>query len=213
MIKRKINDDFSLDVPQGYNELTVKQFIQIQAILKKPDVSSLRNILDLVSIVTHSNPSTIASISYNLLIAIYSEILEWLGKTPNSCDVSTMVIGDKTYKLRSIEDFSTKEFIDFDVLAGGGVDDNIPLLLALAYYDGDKSDSYKDDIIAFSEEINNSLNAEFAYNAITSFSTSLLHYVYNILGSSEQAMKMIEKNPDLKMKMMTIKNLVDGAGN
>ena len=118
---------------------------------------------------------------------------------------------DVVFEAKDITSFSTREFIDFDTLAGEGKNANIPLLLAIIYSKGVEGDY--EATMRQNAQIMENMSADTALAAITFFSKALLEYVSTTVGSSEEARQMMEKNPELKNQMTKIKAFLDGAGN
>lgn len=199
----------ALEVPENWGDINVRQLVQLQDI-KGDNVAAQNKVIQILCGVTDDE---LSFSDFMWLSIALSEALSKPKETKFQKIVSmedcegTIVV----FEAKDIKDFSTREFIDFDTLAGEGKNDNIPLLLAIIYSKGVEGDY--EATMRQNAQIMENMPSDTALAAITFFSKALLEYVSTIVGSSEEARQMMEKNPELKNQMTKIKAFLDGAGN
>lgn len=199
----------ALEVPENWSDINVRQLVQLQDI-KGDNVAAQNKVIQILCGVTDDE---LSFADFMWLSIALSEALS----QPKSDKFQKNVVlkndenFDVVFEAKDITSFSTREFIDFDTLAGEGKNANIPLLLAIIYSKGVEGDY--EATMRQNAQIMENMSADTALAAITFFSKALLEYVSTTVGSSEEARQMMEKNPELKNQMTKIKAFLDGAGN
>lgn len=199
----------ALEVPENWNDINVRQLVQLQDI-KGDNVAAQNKVIQILCGVTDDE------LSFSDFMWLSIALSEALSSPKSDKFQKNVVMKDAegldiVFEAKDIKDFSTREFIDFDTLAGEGKNANIPLLLAIIYSKGVEGDY--EEKMRQNAKIMENMPADTALAAITFFSKALLQYVSTIVGSSEEARQMMEKNPELKNQMTKIKAFLDGAGN
>lgn len=200
-------------MPEGWKDIKLKHLVKIQEFLKGEHNTSVNDVIMTLSVFTNIPAKDIEKWSLMTLMSEYGNVIDKMKQNTFNADISVMKLNGKEYRLRELEDFTTKEFIDYDTLAQDSTH-NISTLVALAYLPQDTpQEKYTEAIKQLAKKVEDNLDAEFALAVLQDFSGRLLRYVCNMVDSSEQAKTAMEKNPDLKEKMTVIRNLVGGVGN
>lgn len=199
----------ALEVPENWGDINVRQLVQLQDI-KGENVAAQNKVIQILCGVTDDE------LSFSDFVWLSIALSEALSKPKSDKFQKNVVLKDAegldiVFEAKDITSFSTREFIDFDTLAGEGKNANIPLLLAIIYSKGVEGDY--EATMRQNAQIMENMSADTALAAITFFSKALLEYVSTLVGSSEEARQMMEKNPELKNQMTRIKAFLDGAGN
>lgn len=199
----------ALEVPENWSDINVRQLVQLQDI-SGDNVAAQNKVIQILCGVTEDE------LSFGDFMWLSIALSEALSK-PKETKFQKIVSmkdsegSDVVFEAKDIKDFTTREFVDFDTLAGEGKNDNIPLLLAIIYSKG--VDGEYEQKMRQNAQIMENMPADTALAAITFFSKALLRYVTTIADSSAEARQVMEKNPNLMNQMETIKAFLDGAGN
>lgn len=199
----------ALEVPENWSDINVRQLVQLQDI-KGDNVAAQNKVIQILCGVTDDE------LSFSDFMWLSIALSEALSSPKSDKFQKNVVLKndenlDVVFEAKDITSFSTREFIDFDTLAGEGKNANIPLLLAIIYSKGVEGDY--EATMRQNAKIMENMPADTALAAITFFSKALLEYVSTTVGSSEEARQMMKKNPELKNQMTKIKAFLDGAGN
>ena len=190
--------------PKTLNDLTVKDLIKIQRI----DPTTLTGQKELIECIYKVNTD---DMPIDEFLTACAEVVDVMSKGDKSFK-KTLSINEHRFEAKELNDFSTREFIDFDTLAKDSKE-NITTLLALIYdCDEFKSLNYV-EAIKKKADILMDMDAGAALGALDFFSSRLLSFVNNTLLSSEVAKRMMETNPEMKKAMNKIQDYLDGAGN
>ena len=203
-------NDLTLPCPETYSEMPLCVYANLVTLFQNGLTNTMADMTNIVSAVTEMPVSIIKNLPINDMIDIYSTTIELLKTEPEHIDTSVLNLYGVEYKAQKPEEMTTRQFTDFDTLAEANVGKNFTTLLAIMYVP-DTGDDYFDNVKQFAENVKY-IDTDFALSAINSFSMSLLRFVSTILGSSEQAKKMMEESPKMKEQMEIISNFLDGAG-
>lgn len=193
-----------MDKPKTLNDLTVRKLLKIQKI----DPATLTGQKELIECIYGVKAD---DMPIDEFLTACAEVVELMNSGDKSFKYEITIDGHK-FVAKELNDFSTREFIDFDTLAKDSKE-NLTTLLALIY-DCEELNSL-DYITAIKRksEILMDMDAGAALGALDFFSSRLLSFVNNTLLSSEVAKRMIETNPEMKKAMNQIQTFLDGAGN
>lgn len=193
-----------MNKPKTLNDLNVRKLLKIQKI----DPATLTGQKELIECIYNVKTD---DMPIDEFLTACAEVVELMNSGDKSFKYEITIDGHK-FTAKELNDFSTREFIDFDTLAKDSKE-NITTLLALIY-DCEEFDSL-DYIIAIKRksEILMDMDAGAALGALDFFSKRLLSFVNNTLLSSEVAKRMVETNPEMKKAMNQIQTFLDGAGN
>lgn len=196
---------------ESWKDITVGQLIEI----KKLDLDNKANTL--------ATQSSLIKILYgedaeNLPFEVYMDkVLEITNafSTPLKGEYKPVVeLCGKVYKAVPIEEFTTREFTDFDTLARENNENNLPVLLALIYRSDDEhiESNYAEAIKEKGNLFSQNMDAVTAVGAVGFFTNALLRYLKTTVLSSEAARMMMEKNPKMKEAMKQVEDFLAGVG-
>lgn len=204
------NESYSL--PTSWDEITVNQLVKIEQ-LNNEEVS-LNKMTKIASILLDVEEDTLLSIEIGEYMTLLQNISELMGSTtPNSKFQPKITLDGVTYTAVEVQEWTTREFTDFDTLSSDKT--NLPLLLALIYrVEGEElnSENYTATIKERASKFE-TLPASVAIGAISFFTKSLLTYINNTLSSSEAVRNQMEKNPKIAEAMNKLQVLTAGDGN
>lgn len=199
-----LEDHSTVQIPESWKDINVKQLIALQDV----QANNLKAQNKVIEVLTGLNPE---DLSFTDFMNVSLTLSDALSVPKNTQFKKEVEVGGKKFEAKDLKEFTTREFTDFDTLAGEGKNDNIPILLALIYSKGVEGD-YAETMKANAKLFEN-LDAETALSAINFFTTACLQFVKSTLASSEEAKQAMEKNPKLKESLKMLENYLDGAGN
>jgi hypothetical protein len=198
---------------KSWSDITVGQLIE----LKKLDLEHKSNTLatqsQLIKLLYGADADNMPFDEYMDKVMEITEAFS----TPLKGDYKPQVeLCGKVYKAVPIENFTTREFTDFDTLARDNNDNNLPLLLALIYRSDDEQtdkDKYSESVKEKSKLFADNMDAVTAVGAVSFFTNALLQYLRTTLLSSEKARMMMESDPKMKESMRILQDYLGGVGN
>lgn len=197
---------------ESWKDITVGQLIEIRKLNIENNADSIATQSALIRILYGENAENLSFVDYMDKVMEISNALNSPLKGEYKAEFE---LGGIEFKAKPIEEFSTREFTDFDTLARENNDENLPMLLALIYWGSDDvgydNDHYVDCIRAKAEFLKD-LDAVTAVGAVGFFTNALLAYLNNTILSSEAARTMIESNPKMKEQMKVLRDFLDGVG-
>lgn len=198
---------------KSWSDITVGQLIAIKKLDLEHKSNTLATQSQLIKLLYGADADNMPFDEYMDKVMEITEAFS----TPLKGDYKPQVeLCGKVYKAVPIENFTTREFTDFDTLARENNDDNLPLLLALIYRsDDEKNDKgeYTETITHKSKLFADNMDATTAVGAVSFFTNALLQYLRTTLLSSEKARMMMESNPKMKESMRMLQEYLDGVGN
>ena len=197
--------------PTSYSAMPLGQYVELVKVIQSGMTGTMKDMVSIAAIMTGSEVQNVMTWDVNEVVDVYAAAIDLLKQLPEDVDYKVITLNGVEYKAQEVEEFTTRQFTDFDTLASKADDENIPLLLGLIYVQ-DNGKNYIDDVKDFAEQALQ-MPTDIALTAVRSFSMRLLKYAYSMLDSSTQAKKMMEGSPEMKIQMEKIKNLLDGVGN
>lgn len=181
---------------QSYSDISIEELIAVGHIENLESMEAARKIVELF----YGSPD---NMSIQTFWDCYWEVTAVLYQKPEPQPIDRFKLYDVEYRSKTLDEFSTKAFIDFDNLSREHPIDNILLLLAVCYTDGNEDENYVEGVKARAELFKH-LDAETALNALHFFLTLLAGFAEVIVGSSpltthakkEELMKMLKDYRD-----------------
>lgn len=120
---------------KSLKDITVKELI---ALSKIKDLSTMDGITKVVSIFYGKSDN----LSLDEFFGKFTELSKVIFEQPELTPIDHFEFNGVTYKVKGIDEIQTKEFIDFDNLSRENPVENLPVLLAIAFTDGNEEGSY-----------------------------------------------------------------------
>lgn len=190
--------------PKTLNDLNVRKLLKIQKI-NSATLTGQKELIECIYGVKADD------MPIDEFLTACAEVVEMMSSGDTSFKYEIIIDGYK-FTAKELNEFSTREFVDFDTLAKDSKE-NLTTLLALIYdCENFESLNYV-DAVRHKSEILMDMDAGAALGALDFFSKRLLSFVNNTLLSSEVAKRMVETNPEMKKAMNQIQTFLDGDGN
>lgn len=206
MKQYKLSDGKEICIPENWSEITVKQLIEMQS-CQGNSITAQNKLITLMTGISTDD------LTFDDYINISLEITQSLQKPMNKSFKKYVQFDNIQFVAKDIKDFSTREFTDFDTIASANNNEQMPLLLGIIYSKVNEDREYVESVKQNAKLFEEKMDAETALAAVTFFSNALLAFVKNTVDSSDQARKMMEKNPTLKNQMKMITDYLALAGN
>lgn len=194
--------------PTSWDDITVRQLMEIEEL--NDESADMQKLSKIAAILLDVEKDEILSLEIDEFISLINEVADVMSAKQTAKYQPYITLDGVSYKARSIEEFSTREFTDFDTLSADGKK-NLPMLLALIYHSEDEGADYVKETQEKAEKFLN-LPASIAIEAVRFFSKELLRFVKNTLFSSPAAQEMMKRNPKLMGQMQEVEVLLSGAG-
>lgn len=194
--------------PTTWHDITVRQLMQIEEL--NDEAADMQKLSKIAAILLDVEKDEILALEIDEFISLINEVADVMSSKQTAKYQPNITLDGVAYKAKSIEEFSTREFTDFDTLSADGKK-NLPMLLALIYHSEDEGTDYVKVTQEKAEKFLN-LPASIAIEAVRFFSFELLKYVRSTVFSSPAAQKMMERNPQIKDQMKQVEDLLSGVG-
>ena len=198
----------SYNFPTSWDDITVRQLMMIEEL--NDDSADMQKLSKIAAILLDVEKDEILQLEIDEFISLINEVADVMSSKQTAKYQPNITLDGVSYKAKSIEEFSTREFTDFDTLSAEGKK-NLPMLLALIYHSEDEGDDYVKVTNEKAEKFLN-LPASIAIEAVRFFSFELLKYVRNTVFSSPAAQEIMKKNPQIAEQMKEVETLINGAG-
>lgn len=198
----------SYNLPTSWDDISVRQLMQIEEL--NDDSADMQKLSKIAAILLDVEKDEILALEIDEFISLINEVADVMSSKQTAKYQPNITLDGVAYKAKSIEEFSTREFTDFDTLSAEGKK-NLPMLLALIYHSENEGVEY---IKVTQEKAEKFLNlpASIAIEAVRFFSFELLKFVRNTVFSSEAAQEIMMKNPKIAEQMKEVETLINGAG-
>lgn len=194
--------------PTSWDDITVRQLMEIEEL--NDESADMQKLSKIAAILLDVDKDEILSLEIDEFLTLLNEVADVMSAKQTAKFQANITLDGVSYKAKSIEEFSTREFTDFDTLSADGKK-NLPMLLALIYHSEDEGTDYVKETQEKAEKFLN-LPASIAIEAVRFFSLKLLEYVKSTVFSSPAAQMMMEKNPKIKDQMQEVEALISGDG-
>lgn len=194
--------------PTTWHDITVRQLMQIEDL--NDEAADMQKLSKIAAILLDVEKDEILGLEIDDFLTIINEVADVMTAKQTAKYQPNITLDGVAYKAKSIEEFSTREFTDFDTLSADGKK-NLPMLLALIYHSEDEGTDYVKVTQEKAEKFLN-LPASIAIEAVRFFSIELLRFVRSTVFSSPAAQKMMERNPKIAEQMKEVETLINGAG-
>lgn len=189
-------------VPEGMDEITVKELIQIHSLGEL--TGQLKDISKILEV--FNGPVNITRFPLDTLIEVSSILSNTLfGETPPD-KIDSFVFEGRTYKVMAPEELLVREFIDFQELSGEPVK-NLPLLLSIiCLYEGEdvpEDEKGYIEYIGIKRDLFMNLDARTAQGCLLFFSNAFTTYAASTL-------EYLETVPELRQKIEEITKEMKG---
>lgn len=198
----------SYNFPTSWDDITVRQLMQIEEL--NDDSADMQKLSKIAAILLDVEKDEILALEIDEFISLINEVADVMSAKQTAKYQSNITLDGVSYKAKSIEEFSTREFTDFDTLSAEGKK-NLPMLLALIYHYEDEGTDYVKETQDKAEKFLN-LPASIAIEAVRFFSFELLKYVRSTVFSSPAAQEIMKRNPQIAEQMKEVETLISGAG-
>lgn len=180
-----------VEVPEGYNDIVLKDFLQIQHYSEDSSLTAVKSLIELL--VKDIDLSKMPMEDFITLSIYIGEILK---ESPTAMEHETIDCNGKQYFVKKVEELSAREYIDFDTLSTS--DDNwtsnLPLLLALITEEkGKKVKDYVKDLKKRAEFFSENLDSKTACEMILFFSNKFITYAKDTNLSSILTPQQVEQ--------------------
>lgn len=189
-----------------FNDITIGTIMQIQNM----DTTTLEGQKRLCEIIYGVNVDSMPLDEFLQMIATLPEVFNgWKKEFKPVVEVQ-----GKEFVVKTMEQFTTKEFIDFDTLSDKA-SEQAPLLLSLMYSNEELDKLEYPENVKAKAQILVDMPAGVALGALDFFVTKLLGFVNNTVASSPAAKEVLMKDPKMKEAMEMVKRFLsqDGGGN
>ena len=194
--------------PTSWDDITVRQLMSIEEL--NDEAADMQKLSKIAAILLDVEKDEILQLEIDEFISLINEVADVMSAKQTAKYQPNITLDGVDYKAKSIEEFSTREFTDFDTLSADGKK-NLPMLLALIYHSENEDSDYVKVTQEKAEKFLN-LPASIAIEAVRFFSFELLKYVKNTVFSSEAAQEIMKKNPKIAEQMKEVETLINGAG-
>lgn len=189
-----------------FNDITIGTIMQIQNL----DTTTLEGQKRLCELIYGVNVDSMPMDEFLQMIGTLPEFFNgWKKEFKPVVEVQ-----GKEFVAKTMEQFTTKEFIDFDSLSDKA-SEQAPLLLSLMYSNEELDKLEYPENVKAKAQILVDMPAGVALGALDFFVTKLLGFVNNTVASSPAAKEALMKDPKMRaaMEMMTRFLSQDGGGN
>ena len=194
--------------PTSWDDITVRQLMSIEEL--NDEAADMQKLSKIAAILLDVEKDEILQLEIDEFISLINEVADVMSAKQTAKYQPNITLDGVAYKAKNIEEFSTREFTDFDTLSADGKK-NLPMLLALIYHSENEDSDYVKVTQEKAEKFLN-LPASIAIEAVRFFSFELLKYVKNTVFSSEAAQEIMKKNPKIAEQMKEVETLINGAG-
>lgn len=194
--------------PTSWDDITVRQLMEIEEL--NDESADMQKLSKIAAILLDVDKDEILALEIDEFLSLLNEVADVMSAKQTAKYQVNITLDGVSYKAKSLEEFSTREFTDFDTLSADGKK-NLPMLLALIYHAEDEVADYVKGTQEKAEKFLN-LPASIAIEAVRFFSKELLEYVKSTVFSSPAAQMMMEKNPKIKDQMQEVEALINGPG-
>ena len=194
--------------PTSWDDITVRQLMEIEEL--NDESADMQKLSKIAAILLDVEKDEILSLEIDEFLTLLNEVADVMSAKQTAKYQPNITLDGVIYKAKSIEEFSTREFTDFDTLSADGKK-NLPMLLALIYHAEDEGTDYVKGTQEKAEKFLN-LPASIAIEAVRFFSLELLRFVKSTVFCSPAAQEMMKRNPTLTDQMQEVEALLSGAG-
>lgn len=185
-----------IHVPETLADITLGQYIRVQQFTD----NTLNDQMKAVTILTDIADNPDWNVFIDVTIALAD--MDWNIGAP----ADKVVVDGVEYRLRSFDDLTTAEFIDFDTLLAEHNASTFSTLAAIAYTNGEGGSDYVEATKKRARVFFDKMDALTAMSAINFFVRSSKDYLRTIADSSQYP-------KELKEMAVKILALADGGGN
>jgi hypothetical protein len=183
---------------KSLKDITVKELI---ALSKIKDLSTMDGITKVVSIFYGKSDN----LSLDEFFGKFTELSKVIFEQPELTPIDHFEFNGVTYTAKGMEEIQTKEFIDFDNISRENPVENLPVLLAIAFTDGNTEGSYVKRTQERAAKFE-SLDALTAQSAMLFFQQAFVAFANAIVGSLEGV------SPKKKEELRKMLESLGGAG-
>lgn len=195
------------NVPESWADITVKQVIEFEEIQNGTmDIGGNKRLL---AVALNCDEKEVETFPFEIFVELIVTVSEMLQKPLEGKFQPTVEIDGVVYTAREINEFSTREFIDFDSMASDKDKHQLPLLLALIYTDDVVSENYVEGVKRRAAVFAERMSAETGLAAILFFSKCCLRFVTNTVDYSAAG----KLTPQMVKQLKMIQEFLDGVGN
>ena len=184
---------------KSLKDITVRELIELS---KVKDVSTMEGISKVMTIF-YGKPD---SLSLSEFLDRFTEIAKVVFEQPVLEPIDHFEFNGVIYRAKSLDELTTKEFIDFDSLSRENPIENLPTLLAIVFTDGNEDGSYVKRIQERAERFLE-LDALTAQNGMVFIQRLFVTSARNMLDCLK------EVKPARKAELLKMLESLGGAGN
>lgn len=199
-----------IQMPESLDDIVLGKWIEVNSI-QSMDIDVLDKNIKLISMICNVDEAKVELLNITDYTVVMSKLNTLFSNTMQTPPKFIYMIGNRTFRLKELNEYTTRQFIDFDTLLKGNSIDNMAMILAIMYEEEGEEYNKK----TFTNKANlfkEFMPASVAVDAMV-FCSALgnLYLTYIV----DYLKEIFESNPKMKIskKMNKIIDWIDGVGN